>query len=385
MSISSGENLNLCVITFPLQNYVPLVRLVRTLEPLANNITLITGNFPNVSVADNVTVINVKNDQKQQTMLLRIPKYVITQLKITYQLIKTYKKTDIVLFFVGGFGLVLPMVTAKLLRKKVILSMAGSGTRSAVGVYKNTLWGAGSVIFPRLIALLEKLNFRMSDRIVVYAPSSIYFYKLDKFRSKISIAHEHFLDFNTFRIERKLNKRNDLIGYLGRLSEEKGVINFVRAIPGVLKINRTARFLIIGQGPLKFEIQKFIKEHKLENQVGIQDWIDSEEIPKYLNRLKLLILPSYTEGLPNIILEAMACGTPALTTPVGNVPDLIEDGETGFILESNKPESIVTGIQRALNHTKLDEIVEKARRFVEQNYTYEKAVAGYRSVLTSIK
>ncbi|MFC1871162.1 glycosyltransferase family 4 protein [Chloroflexota bacterium] len=383
--MSDKSKLNLCIITFPMQNHVPLIRLIRTLESLASGLTLITGNFPHDSVSNDVNVIRINHDFKQQTMFIRIPKYIITQLKIMFQLIKARNEIDIVIYFIGGFGLSLPILASKLLRKKIILSMAGSGARSAKCIYKNTLWGAGAVLFPHVISLFESLNLRMSNRIVVYSPSFISFCRLEKFRGKISIAHEHFLDFGTYRIEKALAERNDLIGYVGRLSEEKGVINFVKAIPKVLKTNRKTRFLIIGRGPLRSEIEGFIKGNGLERQVRMLDWIHSDKIPVYLNRLKLLVLPSYTEGLPNIALEAMACGTVVLTTPVGSIPDLVNEGETGFILENNNPESIAIGILRAMSHPRLDAIADKAHQLVEQNYTYEAAVAGYKKVLASVK
>jgi len=94
-----------------------------------------------------------------------------------------------------------------------------------------------------------------------------------------------------------------------------------------------------------------------------------------------LVLPSYTEGLPNIMLEAMACGTPVLATPVGAIPDVIRDGKTGFIMEDNSPKCIAENVVRALEHPDLEEIAEAGRRFVEEEFTFERAVEKWRGIL----
>ena len=83
--------------------------------------------------------------------------------------------------------------------------------------------------------------------------------------------------------------------------------------------------------------------------------------------------------------EAMACGTPVLATPVGAIPDVIKDGETGFILENNSQEYIAENVTRALEHPNLDEIVKNARELVEKKYTYEAAVERYRTILDNIR
>ena len=80
----------------------------------------------------------------------------------------------------------------------------------------------------------------------------------------------------------------------------------------------------------------------------------------------------------------MGCGTPVLATSVGGVPDLIKDGETGFIMKDNSPECIAENVIRALEHPNLDEIVKNARALVEREFTYEAAVERYRKILENI-
>ena len=80
----------------------------------------------------------------------------------------------------------------------------------------------------------------------------------------------------------------------------------------------------------------------------------------------------------------MGCGTSVLATSVGGVPDLIKDGETGFIMEDNSPECIAENVIRALDHLELEKIVKNARALVERDFTYEAAVERYRKLLKEL-
>jgi glycosyltransferase involved in cell wall biosynthesis len=77
----------------------------------------------------------------------------------------------------------------------------------------------------------------------------------------------------------------------------------------------------------------------------------------------------------------MTCGTPVLATPVGAIPDIIIDGKTGFIMKDNSPECIAENVIRALSSPDLEKIVKNGRRFVDENFTFEKTVGIWRSIL----
>ncbi|MDH7594431.1 MAG: glycosyltransferase [Methanomicrobiales archaeon] len=235
------------------------------------------------------------------------------------------------------------------------------------------------------LKLLREPCLTLAERIIVYSPQLIRDYHLTPYRHKILIAGEHFLDFTTFTVTTPYPDRPPLIGYIGRLSREKGVQNFAQALPAILSNHQNLRVLIGGDGQLKESITASLDKENITARVDLPGWISHDDLPKYLNQLRLLILPSYTEGLPNIMLEAMACRTPVLATPVGAIPDVIQDGVTGFIMENNTPECIARNVMRALNHPDLEGIAERGRRYVEREFTFEKAVERWKQILDEVK
>ena len=369
---------NMGILTFPMgkAGNKPLSNLVDILCPISNDTYLITGNEMYDFFKENEKVHTYGIMHKSgENVTTRILKFIYTQLRMSYKLAKISGNVDIWVFFIGCDVLIIPMLIAKLLGKKVILALPGSSIQGFEASKGNLL---------RAVKSLSKINFTLSNGIIIYSENLIKKWSLEKYKNKIHVAKEHFLDFKEFKIKKKFNERDNLVGYIGRLSKEKGILNFVESIPEILREKKDLKFLIGGDGLLRDKINKYLSENDLTNKVRYLGWIPHDKLPDYLNELKLLVLPSYTEGLPNILLEAMACGTPVLANPVGAIPDIIGDGETGFVMENNTPNFIAVNVVRALNCTSLKEIVKNARALVENEFTYEVAVNRYKNIIADL-
>ena len=295
-------------------------------------------------------------------------------------LIKISKDIDIVIFYVGGANLLPPVLMAKALRKKVITSAIGLGSLGYKKVHNNRLFSKGRA-FTIILSVMEKTIFSLSDRVIVESPSVINFLDLGKYKQKLVTTGARYVDTELFQIKKELRERKNLVGYIGRLEEGKGVMNFFEAIPLILEKQDNLEFFLGGYGPLYDRIKERLRSNNLSRKVELMGWIPHDKVANYLNELKLLVLPSYSEGLPTIVLEAMACGTPVLATPVGGIPDVIKDGETGFIMENNSPKCFAENIVRVLECPDLDNVTKNARKLIKEKYTYEAAVERYKKSL----
>lgn len=376
---------NVSVITHPFSDQTGqtiLANLIDVLLPISEHIYVISGDFSYES--NKVHIFRTGAITTEEPFLLWVGKQVKAQLKGAYYLIKISKQFDIAFFFLGGRVHLLPLIVAKILRKKVVVAATGSASGTTRGVYSSRLFRVGGLI-SRIAKILERTCFSLADQVAVESPSAIHFLELNRYRDKIAINGAMYVDINLFKVRKGVNERRNLIGFIGRLSGEKGVMNFVRAIPLILRQRDDIEFLIIGDGQLLDDLKEELKKSNCYHRVKFTGWIPHDKLPDYLNELKLLVLPSYSEGVPGIVQEAMACGTPVLATPVGGVPDLIKERYTGFILENNSPECIAENVIKALDHPNINELVRNARKLIEEEYAYEAMVRKFGKALYEIE
>lgn len=131
---------------------------------------------------------------------------------------------------------------------------------------------------------------------------------------------------------------DDYFLFFGRLSVEKGLMSLVKAYH---KGNFENKLYLVGDGPLRKELETYVKENNLTDKVIFTGFQSGDELKKYVEHAKCVILPSeWYENGPYSILEAIAVGKPAIVSNYGGLPEIVDDGITGFICEPNNPDSL---------------------------------------------
>jgi glycosyltransferase involved in cell wall biosynthesis len=128
------------------------------------------------------------------------------------------------------------------------------------------------------------------------------------------------------------------IGFVGRLHPQKGLDFLLQAMQMIRDRLHNAMLFIIGDGELRRSLENQTREYGLQHIVSFLG--TSQDIPSLLYSLNLFVLPSLWEGMPVALLEAMAAGLPVVATSVGGVPEVVLDGETGFLVPPGNPEAL---------------------------------------------
>jgi glycosyltransferase involved in cell wall biosynthesis len=143
-------------------------------------------------------------------------------------------------------------------------------------------------------------------------------------------------------------KGNYRILFMGWIVREKGVYDIVDAMPEVVNRFPQVEFLFAGNKEIE-QLKKMIEDRHLSQHAKVLGWVDLKHKLNLLLTSRLLLLPSYTEGIPNVILEAMASGLPTITTPVGGIPSVFIEGETGYFVPPGNTRELTARITQMLD------------------------------------
>lgn len=172
------------------------------------------------------------------------------------------------------------------------------------------------------------------------------------------------------RVKYGIKQDERLIGVIGRLSPEKGQGIFLHAFKRLIGKIPDVKGIIIGDGPEKEKLIQFCSNNGLKDKIIFTGY--QNNIANFYQIMDLMVLPSFSEALPNVVLEAMAFKIPVIATSVGGVPEIITDGQNGLLVPSGNPDILAEKMIQLLNdYERLKEFSENAYRSLYPKFSPE--------------
>lgn len=169
-------------------------------------------------------------------------------------------------------------------------------------------------------------------------------------------------------------KRENRLVYIGRLEKVKGIdilLESLKEIKNELK-KLEYKIEIYGLGTLEKYIRDFLIDNDMIDFIFLKGWLSQEEIYKILNNSKGILLSSYSEGLPVVLMQAASQGTPIIATDVGGVREILYENENGFLCKNTNSKDFSKSILKFLKNSKKEELVKKNIKIYEEQYKLNK-------------
>jgi len=135
---------------------------------------------------------------------------------------------------------------------------------------------------------------------------------------------------------------------VGRLSEEKGQRLLVEAVGRLVAEGLAVELVLVGDGPLRGCIESLIEERGLRSCIRITGWASGDEVRGHILASRAMVLPSFAEGLPVVIMEALALGRPVISTYVAGIPELVEHGVCGWLVPAGSVDALAAAMREAV-------------------------------------
>lgn len=135
---------------------------------------------------------------------------------------------------------------------------------------------------------------------------------------------------------------------VGRICEQKGQLLLMQALAEVVRRGHDCELVLAGDGEMRPQVESLVRAYGLERRVTITGWIDSARVRHELLQARALVLPSFAEGLPVVIMEALALGRPVLTTSIAGIPELVQDGQNGWLVPAGDVSALADAMAAVL-------------------------------------
>jgi colanic acid/amylovoran biosynthesis glycosyltransferase len=215
--------------------------------------------------------------------------------------------------------------------------------------YSFTVHGPEEFDKPKALCLTEKIeNASLVIAISSFGKSQLFRWCGYKHWSKIHVVHcgldRMFLSQSYVPLP---DERRFVC--IGRLSEQKGHLLLIEAVSQLASEGLKFKVILVGDGYLREQIEFLIKTLGLEDYFEITGWATNLEVRQQILNSQVMVLPSFAEGLPVVIMEALALGRPVISTQIAGIPELVETGKSGWLVTPGSSEALASAMREAMH------------------------------------
>ncbi len=314
-------------------------------------------------------------------------------LKLTFKL--GWKSEKGLLFYFAYLGEACTLI-ARFSQLNISHFHAHFGTNSTTVLLLHHVLGGASYSFTvhgpeefdkvEVIALPEKIK-RAAFVVAIssYGKSQLYRWSNFKDWDKIKIVHCG-VDDTFFSLPYKPIKDKPCFVSVGRLSEQKGQYLLIEAVHKLVSQGYDFKLFLVGDGALREPIEEAINRLKLENIVEITGWANQEQVQNYILQSWTMVLPSFAEGLPVVIMESLALGRPVISTYIAGIPELVKPEKSGWLVPAGSVEALVSTMKKALDTpiSQLEIMGKTGAEMVKKEHDINQEAEKLKQLFTSI-
>lgn len=201
---------------------------------------------------------------------------------------------------------------------------------------------------------------------------------------KVRVVPSLYIDLDVFRPAPGVVSYEQDVVFVGRLVANKGLDRIVQALALLRKSGQRVHALFVGKGPLAGKLREWVRDAGVEDTTRFIEWVDTpDDLADIYRKSRCVVCASTCEGGPRFTVEAMACGTPAVSTPVGVMTEMLQDGEAGR-LAGFHAEGLAAALLDVLGDEDRRRAMGRAAWERAQPHEYERAIAGYADAVKRI-
>jgi glycosyltransferase involved in cell wall biosynthesis len=222
-----------------------------------------------------------------------------------------------------------------------------------------------------LLSKLEKQTFQRSQTLTSVSKANIHYLNQYDLTARHGIVIGNGVDTTFFKPAPRHTPDRNMI-FVGRLTWEKGITRLLDCAETVLPEYPDVKVLFAGEGPLRDYIEQRVRKAKLQKRILCLGRLPRHQLLQLYQQAYLQIIPSIYEGLPNVLLEAMATETPVIATAVGGIPEVISSGHNGLLMSQQQVSKLPDCVRQLLDDPSYrNRLGLEARKTIEQQFTWD--------------